>query len=118
MRIAGFKQEYLNDLLKARNYGKSKQPVWFSEILSSLGMKHPGIPRYDKNGNIDHYDIDITQACGNVYDPENPNVSSRIDLRARGVYIQQEDGSLKKTIVMDPNVDGCVIGFKYFRKDE
>lgn len=113
MKIVQGKESYFNDILRARNYGKDRQPVWLSEILDEFRMKHAGIPRYDERGNVVDYDIDIAQACGNVYDPENSKISNCIDFRAKVVFIPDGNGGLKKTIVLDPNVDGCVIGYKY-----
>lgn len=113
LKILDAKQSHFNDLLKAKNAAsKHKEPIWYCDVLKDIGMKHDGVPRYDKNGNIISYDTDVAQVTGWVYEPDNPNVSSFIDLRARRVFIER-DGTLVPTIVCDPNVDGSIIGYKY-----
>ena len=115
-QILKAKEVHFNDLLKANSADKKcRQPVFMSDILRDLAMKKEGIPRYDKNGNVEKYDIDLPRVCGWVYDPDNPNVSNYIDLRIREVYVAGEDGHLKKTLVLDPNVDGNVLGYEYVR---
>lgn len=115
IRILQAKQSYLNDLLKAKNCGKEKVPLFISDVLEHLGMKHDGIPRYDEYGNVVSYDTDLPRVCGWVWDPDNPNVSNYVDLRIKSVYVLDEHGGLKRTIVLDPNVDGNVLGYEYVK---
>lgn len=115
IRILQAKQAYLNDMLKAKNCGRTKIPIFMSDVLDELGMKHDGIPRYDEYGNIVSYDTDLPRVCGWVYDPDNPNVSNYIDLRIKSVYVLDENGGLKRTVILDPNVDGNVLGYEYVK---
>lgn len=115
IRILQAKQAYLNDMLKAKNCGRAKVPIFMSDVLDALGMKHDGIPRYDEYGNITSYDTDLPRVCGWVYDPDNPSVSNYIDLRIKSVYVLDEHGGLKRTVILDPNVDGNVLGYEYVK---
>lgn len=116
MRILKAKEAYLNDMLRAKNCGKRRVPLFLSDVWNTLEMKEDGIPRYDENGNIYEYDNDVLRACGWVYDPDNPDISNAIDLRIRTVYVQDENGGLKRKIIMDPNVDGNVLGYEYVKR--
>ena len=61
------------------------------------------------------YDTDLPRVCGWVYDPDNPSVSNYIDLRIKSVYVLDENGGLKRTVILDPNVDGNVWGYEYVK---
>lgn len=116
MKILSAKQDFLNNKLRAYgSEGLMRRELMLSEVLEEIGFKYPGIPRYDSLGNIVKIDSAIAKVTGWVYDTADPNVSSYVDLRARVVLKQNEHGEYVKTIVCDPNVDGCVIDHKYSR---
>lgn len=77
-------QNYANDRLKAK--GK----VYLNEVHEMLGA--PCTPE--------------GQLCGWIYDPNDPNRDSYIDLD-----IDNERNSEGTTFILDPNVDGIVWGY-------
>ncbi len=120
MKILSARQSFLENKLIALGGAGGKlyrRPLMFHEIIKELEMKYDGVPRYDEYGEIKSVDNAITSVTGKIYDVNNPDIDQHIDLRARVVLkkVLRSDGNYEyvKSIVIDPNLDGCVLDYKY-----
>ena len=76
-------QDYLNDLLKHRGH------LFLNEVYDRLD-----IPRRA-----------IGQCVGWIYDENNPNGDSFVDLD----IFNERNNNDKNVFILDPNVDGCIL---------
>lgn len=120
MKVLSGSQSFLENKMLAHGGSAGnlyRRPLMYHEILKELDMKYDGIPRYDKYGEIVKIDNAIVSVTGKIYDPNNPDLDQHLDLRARVVLkkVLREDGNWDyvKSIVIDPNLDGCVLDYKY-----
>lgn len=80
-------QQYANDRLRAEG------SLFLSDIYEALGIKR----------------TKMSQSVGWIYSPDNQNGDNFIDFGILETYREMEDGSLKKSILLDFNVDGPIL---------